>query len=877
MKTLVAKEVRMLLPVFAAALLLAVAPMWLLPAVWSGDEVMKTVMPLFCFGTLLMGLTSFGREFSMGTFPLLLSLPLTRRRVWWVKISVLCVALAGVFMAGYESLRLWMILYPRPENWFEGVTLMNPLFSTPFAITFLVVMTSGLWTTLLLRQIVGALWIALLAPFAIFTVILWNRGSNVTIEVALSVYAVAGFWLARRLFYRAQEVAWTGGEVSLPELRTARAAAVASGRNRRPMTALMGKELRLYQVPLAGMAGLFVMHLMAIALRKVLHGLPEYDGSMFSNVLQMFGGLWILVPVVTGGINVADERRMGTFEAHLCLPISRRRQFFIKFLVSFLISGGLSVLLLWAAEGIAMFFHAPAGFGGQKEALEMEGLRMMSYCILAISLMMFYAATLSRSVLQTIVTAVGVTIVFETVCGTIAWVIRQYDGMFWWSPLFVFMVFLALVVTGARLAFGNYGMLLETRRVWMRNVRGLGLAIVFATVLTEFMIHRTWEYLTPMEPPHGPARLSLAQAPRLSFNNSLSVLIPGGPAWWEPITYQLAISFEPFGDNLPIRLGREKWVGLPGKHFLAGTNWMAESGSMVENAAIRGDGTLWVSAKTAPPFYRRKAEAIKPPAPMEQFGHDTDWKDLARVGEHERVLLKQDGTLWSWGTNHVDHPLGLKNQEPQRWPGGGWSRMLATPNEVFVWKENGEAWIVVDSNWRPEIAAGGQKPLGGTVTLARWAWFDHQKLRSVAGFIGMELVVREDGTLWTYGPMNWTSRHGQMQLFNRAPLQIGTERDWVSVAADSEMVVTLKADGTLWQWGDREPYFLMLQRGQAMERQLTRLGIHSDWVALGGGNNGICSLAADGSVWWWSAFYYNTKWLAPSRKPMAMGNIFVTK
>src|SRR6266404_6154550 len=62
MTPIVAKEIRLLLPAYGMALLLAIVPMWLLP----GEQ---PVSYLFCLGAVLLALSSFGREFALGTFP----------------------------------------------------------------------------------------------------------------------------------------------------------------------------------------------------------------------------------------------------------------------------------------------------------------------------------------------------------------------------------------------------------------------------------------------------------------------------------------------------------------------------------------------------------------------------------------------------------------------------------------------------------------------------------------------------------------------------------------------------------------------------------------------------------------------------------------
>src|SRR6266699_2813972 len=66
-KPLLAKELRLLLPAYAMALLLA--------------------------------MSSFGREFGLNTFPLILAQPMERTRIWWTKVAVLAGAMTTVFAA----------------------------------------------------------------------------------------------------------------------------------------------------------------------------------------------------------------------------------------------------------------------------------------------------------------------------------------------------------------------------------------------------------------------------------------------------------------------------------------------------------------------------------------------------------------------------------------------------------------------------------------------------------------------------------------------------------------------------------------------------------------------------------------------------------
>src|ERR1700677_3613895 len=106
MSALVKKEVRLLLPAWIAAMLLAVVPAWISGAAWnmdysvnqaqSGFWLQGLVPMIFALGVLSLGLSSFGQEFSLGTFTVLLSQPAERSRVWWTKLLVLSLAFLTV-------------------------------------------------------------------------------------------------------------------------------------------------------------------------------------------------------------------------------------------------------------------------------------------------------------------------------------------------------------------------------------------------------------------------------------------------------------------------------------------------------------------------------------------------------------------------------------------------------------------------------------------------------------------------------------------------------------------------------------------------------------------------------------------------------------
>ena len=231
MNALVKKEIRLLLPSWIVAMLLALVQASTRPYDFY-------VACLLFFGLTIMALTTFGRESSLNTFSLLLAQPAERLRIWHTKITVLAIAFLIVF-------GVWLLAF--------GLALKNPsvdassredsynLFIT-ICLIATATFTGGLWTTLLLRQVAGAFWLTLLVPATLSgfsgAFLAPNQSNNLLIAVlcvVFAVYSVGGFLFARWLFFRAQDAGWSGGVIALPEWKffAARTENAVSTRNRK--------------------------------------------------------------------------------------------------------------------------------------------------------------------------------------------------------------------------------------------------------------------------------------------------------------------------------------------------------------------------------------------------------------------------------------------------------------------------------------------------------------------------------------------------------------------------------------------------------------------------------------------------------------------
>ena len=482
MKTLIKKEIRLLLPAWITAMLLVIIPgflnvVWICtrPAEFGANGFFFFPQLTFAAGVLFLGINSFGEELSCNTFSALLSQPMKRPRIWLIKVATLAAAFISVWLAG--------IFF----DTFETVILENGYnFGTAFeflTLSALVTFSGGLWTTLLLRQVAGAFWFTLLTPLAIILgITIWFQGGigqgesfNTFIVAALVLYSVAGFLLARRLFMRAQDVQWTGGEISLPRRESTSKIGTASFsfRPRHWLSALAWKELQVHQ-------GIFLIAAIVLALNvtarfiRVFH--PHINPDL-GFVLEAMWSLWLLMPLLIGAAAIAEERRMNTLDAQICLPVSRGVQLVVKFCIALVLSLVFGALMPVLIEGTKTLDHWQAIF----------------VAAAAIFYVSFYASSLGRTTLQ----AIGFVILFALViqyCELNIGIGPRF-GYYHNSELELELLLkrylgipILLIVLGW-LTFSNFKHTHQNWTFWVSNITAIVAVFIGVPVLAKLLLH----------------------------------------------------------------------------------------------------------------------------------------------------------------------------------------------------------------------------------------------------------------------------------------------------------------------------------------------------------------------------------------------------
>lgn len=877
MKPAIAKELRLLLPAYLAAMLLAVAPVWFFGRD-SGNAPVALVP--FGIGAVALALSSFGREFAMNTFGMMLSEPVERKRVWWTKVGLLAGGLLTVALAWVLSCAAWFKSGTTHGIPVEMLVTAGVIVGVAFA--------GGLWTTLVLQQVTAALWFTILVPAAI-TVIAANTVSDSVLATILGAYSLAGFLLAWWRFQHVEEIGWTGGVVSLPGWRS-RAKLAATTRSRHPWAALAWKELQLQQVGLFGIAWLFLLHLGVVVLRKFGHF--EINSSVHT-ALDVFGGIWLLVPLLISAVSTAEERKLGTLDGLLSLPISSTLQLALKLIFVLLLGALLPGLLFATAERVGGLLGAPSDIEFLREPFS-KIVTTLTLPMLALVLIGFYASTLTRNVIQAM--AAGLVLILA-IWFALAWATispSQSTFVLWQGPLPFYFGIPVLVLTLLGFAVRNFRAAAGASHIWLRNALGLLGAFVFIGVSTAVTFHRTWELLLPLEPAHGPAQLSQQDSPKLKSyvgGGPLVALLPDRRLWINHIVFDPGRSVLHFGEgdrhNEDFRSGFRvggKFISLDATHLVPGSNWVDAVTTFRETVALRADGTLWVSEIPRKNSWSpgHSLPPLEEPAPLVQFGSETNWQSLGRSfweGAVSFFLLKHDGTLWRW-TGETNSTItrtnfGLRASEPHRLgQDTDWARFIATYPGLYAWKTDGRAFMIRLEHARDKLPTDVELEEG--IVLERVPTQDNLHWRSLTESWPLHVAVRDDGTLWAWNVWPPPNANTSQRFLPGPPVQIGSDTDWRQVSGTWQVLVGLKTNGSVWRWRE-EPEYKARLSALTTERP-TRLGSHNDSLAIGSLYGGIVSLSADGNLWyWWNRS--EELWDSPqpmmmaSRRPVRIGNV----
>ncbi len=207
------------------------------------------------------------------------------------------------------------------------------------------------------------------------------------------------------------------------------------------------------------------------------------------------------------------------------------------------------------------------------------------------------------------------------------------------------------------------------------------------------------------------------------------------------------------------------------------TNWKYISAGEFYALAIKNDGTLWGWGYNFSGNLGLN-DRIYRSSPV-QLGTDTNWKTVNASGQTS-LAVKTNGTLWSWGSSSNYGLLGqnlssstFRSSPVQIGTQTDWNRVFGSQgNRIYVIKNDGSLWT-----WGQNLF--GQLGLNDRISRSSPIQVGtNTNWKKIYCGITSTVALKTDGSLWSWG-FNSSGELGLNDTIDRSsPVQVGTNTNW---------------------------------------------------------------------------------------------------
>jgi alpha-tubulin suppressor-like RCC1 family protein len=239
-------------------------------------------------------------------------------------------------------------------------------------------------------------------------------------------------------------------------------------------------------------------------------------------------------------------------------------------------------------------------------------------------------------------------------------------------------------------------------------------------------------------------------------------------------------------------------VGLSSFTQIGTSSWKHIS-STFHTYAIQTNGSLWGWGQNDGGQMGGGASCCSNVLSPVQIGSATDGKQVEASQTRSGLAIKENGTLWGWGSNGsrlVATPsTTIVNFPTQIGTATDWEFISVGASQCLALKSNGTLWSW-GSNGYGQNGTGSNSNVPQQVGSDTWIYV-------YAGFLS-SFAIKSNGTLWAWGKNDLGQLGDGTTTQRTAPIQIGSDTDWVAVAAGVYHGIALKSNGSLWAWGNNE-------------------------------------------------------------------------
>lgn len=236
------------------------------------------------------------------------------------------------------------------------------------------------------------------------------------------------------------------------------------------------------------------------------------------------------------------------------------------------------------------------------------------------------------------------------------------------------------------------------------------------------------------------------------------------------------------------------------------TGWKQVDGSFGV-IALRSDGSLWrwgyvFTGDNTGVVRRSTPRQISIADPGGLYG----WKYVAIGNSPSHAAIRTDGTLWMWGANSYgqlgDNTTGAERSTPRQISAGatritGWKEVDCGYHHTAAIREDGTLWCWGRNHVRQ---LGNNDSVNRITPIQEFTSSTNWKHVSCGRY--NTLAIKEDGSLWGWG-YNGFGQLGVNDTTDRpTPTPVwNNTKDWQSVSSGDYATGAIKTNGELWVWG----------------------------------------------------------------------------
>jgi alpha-tubulin suppressor-like RCC1 family protein len=237
-------------------------------------------------------------------------------------------------------------------------------------------------------------------------------------------------------------------------------------------------------------------------------------------------------------------------------------------------------------------------------------------------------------------------------------------------------------------------------------------------------------------------------------------------------------------------------------------------------------------------------------SPVSVVSSGWNWLQISK-GSYASFAISNRNALWAWGPNDFGS-LGINasggRSSPELVAGGlgDWVQIAASDAFSIGLRNNGTA-LSWGRNTRGELGQNTSINRSSPVDVVGWT--DWRWVASGGNTAG---AIRVDGTAWMWGTNNLGQLGDNSTTSRSSPVSVvGGFTDWSQIEAAGRFTLGLRANGTLWSWGVNGQGQLGNNSVTSSRSPVSVVGGFTDWRQIACGYSQNFAIRANGTLWSW--------------------------